>query len=273
MRQATAVLAVAVLLAVSIPAARAQFGFFTMPVFDVTNYANALERYFQLEQQLAQLVKSYDQLVLEYRQMLWMARRLPDLARQRFVSAPWAYSSAADTYGSTGAWTDAANRAGPALDGYLAAVDRLGTYGAAFGQIPRDQLERVKTSYASVELADAANIHSIDVLGRQRVKAGDAERAIRSLESASLSESDDLNTEIAVLNKINAAGMMALRSGQETNQLLVSLLEQAVTESKARRDAQARAVNIDIGCRLHALDAGMRGVAGTTQAITSFTMP
>lgn len=271
MRKRYLVVGVILFLMAAIPFARAQFG--TMPVFDATNYLNALERYFQLQQQLSQLIRSYDQLVLEYRQMLWMAQKLPDLARQRFIFAPWQYSSATDNYGKTGLWVSAINSATSAIQGYLAAVDQLETYGAAFALIPADQVERVKTNYASVELADAANIHSIDVLGRQRVKAEDAERAIRTLEAASLSEDGNMNTEIAVLNKINAANMMALRSGQETNQLLVSLLEQTVTEAKARRDANTTAINIDIAYRLYALDAGMSGVTDTTQAITSFVMP
>ena len=55
-----------------------------------------------------------------------------------------------------------------------------------------------------------------------------------------------MNTEIAVLNKINAASMIALRSGQDTNQLMVALVERELIEAKRTRDAEARAFNSHI---------------------------
>ncbi len=268
MNRKSVLIVIVLILAVTVQTAWAQ-----LPVFDFTNYLNALQRYFQLQQQLKQLVQSYNQLILEYKQMLWMARRLPDLDTQKFVSTDWLSSRSANTYGSTTGWTQAINRGAAAAAGYLQAVDRLLAYGAAFGRIPADQLERVKADYATAELTDAANIHTMEVVGFQRAKSRAAEAAIAALESATLSTRDEWNTEIAVLNKINATDMMALRSGQETNQLLVSLLEQTVTEAKARRDAGVRAINADIAIRLNALDAGMEGVRGTTQAITTFIMP
>jgi hypothetical protein len=43
-------------------------------------------------------------------------------------------------------------------------------------------------------------------------------------------------------------------------------------QAKARRDAEAYAINANISLRLNAFDAGMQGVQGTTGAITSFRM-
>lgn len=159
------------------------------------------------------------------------------------------------------------------MNGYRRAVERLMTYGPALGRIPADQIDRTKTEYATVELEDAANVHGIEVVGAQRAKAQAATSAIEILEGVSLSDGNLVNTEIAVLNKINATDMMALRAGQDTNQLLVAMLEQSVTGSKARRDAEASVINANIACRLYARDAGLEGIAGTTQAITSFRMP
>lgn len=271
MKKICVVLIVALIAAV--PLARAQFGLFSMPVFDLTNYLNALNELAQLEQQLNELVLTYDQLVLEYKQMKWMAQMLPGLQNYMYISAPWQLSASANTYGSTGAWTNAVDSGASPIDGYNQATDPLGIYGPAFAQIPADQIGRVKSDYASVELADAANIHSLAVLGALRSKASEAEKSIGSMESASLWDDPDFNTEIAVLNKINATDVMGLRTGQETNQLLVSLLEQTVTESKARRDAEAEAIDNDIAFRQNAAALGMSGVSGTTEAITSFTMP
>lgn len=244
-----------------------------LPVFDATNFGNAIKRHLELQRQMAQLVLTYEQLILEYEHFLYMARQLPGLPSHRFRSAAWRFSRAANTYGTSGPWSTAINSGGPATLGYALATEPLQTFGTGLGNIPADQLQRVKTNYATVELVDAANIHGIEVLGVQRAKAAAAEQALAGLEGATLSTSDDMNTHIAVLNKINAASMMGLRAGQETNQLLVSLLEQQVTEAKRWRDAEAAEINSRIGYYANAMPAGMRGIRGTTQAIQSFRIP
>src|SRR6266571_992085 len=51
------------------------------------------------------------------------------------------------------------------------------------------------------------------------------------------------NTEIAVLNKINAASVIALRNSQDTNKLLTAVAEQQFIQAKRQRDSEAQAVN------------------------------
>ena len=122
----------------------------------------------------------------------------------------------------------------------------LNAYGAALGNIPADQLDRVKTSYATVELTDGVNQSGMDLVGRLRANAPDVENSIQSLEADSLSTDPDLNTEVSVLNKINAANVIALRNRQDTNKLLVTLAEQQIIEAKRKRDAEATAINSHI---------------------------
>ncbi len=269
--------ALVILIAFAVTTASGQFIFGGLgggvPVFDLTNFGNAIKRYFELQQQYAQLVLTYEQLILEYEHFIYMAKKLPGLPRHRLGGTPWRFSKAANTYGTTGGWTTAINTSAGVLEGYRRATESLNTYGAALQSIPGGQLERVKTGYATVELADAANLHGIEVLGSQRAKARSAEEAIRSLENASLSANDRMHTHIAVLNKINAANMMAVRAGQDTNQLLVSLLEQQITESKRRRDAEAAAINDHIAFQLRARAVARRGIDGTTEVLKHFRLP
>ena len=131
-------------------------------------------------------------------------------------------------------------------------------------------MERVKTDYATVELTDAANLHGIEVLGLQRAKAKANERAIMELEAATLSTADEMNTHIAVLNKINAAGMMAVRASQDTNQLLVAVLEHQIAESKRRRDAEAAEMADHIAFQASARAAADRGIRGTANVLADF---
>ena len=166
-------LAVLILLvAVAVTGALAQIPFFGgLPVFDVTNFGNALKRHFELVRQYEQLVVEYEQLVLEYEHFLWMAKQLPGLPRHKLSWTPWRYSSSTNIYGTSGGWTSAINSGGGVIPGYRRATEPLRTFGAALSNIPANQVERVKTDYATVELTDAANLHGIEVLGAQRAKA------------------------------------------------------------------------------------------------------
>jgi len=113
-------------------------------------------------------------------------------------------------------------------------------------------------------------MHGIEVLGLQRAKAKANERAILELEAATLSTADEMNTHIAVLNKINAAGMMAVRASQDTNQLLVAVLEHQIAESKRRRDAEAAAIADEIHFRIHASRAAATGISGSALVLSGF---
>jgi hypothetical protein len=78
--------------------------------------------------------------------------------------------------------------------------------------VPADQQARIKTDYATVELTDCANMAAIETIGRLRANAHAVEGAIQGLETDSLSGDPDMNTEIAVLNKINAANLISVRT-------------------------------------------------------------
>ena len=59
----------------------------------------------------------------------------------------------------------------------------------------------------------------------------------------SLAFSEDLHTQIAVLNKINGANVLALRISEATNQLQMHTLEQLLIQNKRARDAEAHPMN------------------------------
>src|SRR5690606_24834350 len=116
---------------------------------------------------------------------------------------------ATNTYGTTGAWIDAVNSGLNVSAGYTQAAENLLSYGAAMSAVPADQRERVKKNYATVELTDGANQHSMETIGTLRRNAAQVEAVIKGLEDDSLSLVPEMNTEIAVLNKINAASVIA----------------------------------------------------------------
>ena len=87
---------IALVTSVCVGTASAQFG--GLVVYDPTNYANALLRYLELQQQLLQLTNS---LALA----LQMAKNIQNMpARYQALFSIWRNGVAQDTYGNTGGW-------------------------------------------------------------------------------------------------------------------------------------------------------------------------
>jgi len=257
-------------LLLAVGTASAQFGI----VYDPTNYANALLRYAQLQQQLVQLKNSYAELVSQYSLAVQMAKSLENMpARYRAQFSQWENTIAQDTYGNTTAWIrgiDTGNVAG----GYQQATTELLPYNpAVLSQMAPDDLSRVKSQYASVELADGANTLAIETIGSIRGNAQNIQTQIGHLEQDSLSSDPNLNTEVSVLNKINAAGVLTLRTLQDSNKLLASLLEEQTVLAKQQREITTNTINADIA-RQASLAGNMNQVMGTlTSSLQDFRMP
>jgi hypothetical protein len=96
---------------------------------------------------------------------------------------------------------------------------------------------------------------------------------IANLEQDSLSSDPNLNTEVSVLNKINAAGVLTLRTLQDSNKLLTSLVEQQTILAKQQREATTNSINADILRRAN-LAGNLAQVTGTmTDSLQNFRMP
>jgi hypothetical protein len=244
-------------------------------VYDPTNYANAMEQLVQLEQQYQQLVQTYQLVRNQYDQMVWMAKQVPVAmgARYRALVTPWVATQAANTYGPGGAWLASVNSGANVSGGYGAVTEGLETYGAALNSIPADQVDRLKNAYATVELTDGANRGVLQTLGTLRGNAAAVEATIANLENDSLSADPSMNTEIAVLNKINAAGIIALRNGQDTNKLLAGLAEERLLASKRERDAEARAFNQHIRFMSEGKSLMTAQSANASAAMMAWRMP
>jgi len=244
-------------------------------VYDPSNYALALQRLIRLEQQYTQLVQTYQMITNQYNQMRWMAQMNPVnmIMRYRVPSIPWGMSSATNVYGTSGDWISGINSGLGVLQGYLNATRSLGSYGGALGNIPADQLPRIKTSYATVELTDAANLNAMATIGQLRANAPAVSAALQGLEEDSLSSNPLMNTEVAVLNKINAANMVTVRNTQDTNKLLVALAEQQIVDAKRKRDTEAQAINDHIQFMAQGRSVMSDQAANASSAMLAWRMP
>ena len=86
----------------------------------------------------------------------------------------------------------------------------------------------------------AQTCNAMATIGAIRGSADDIQTQIGNLEQDSFSGDSSLNSEVSVLNKINAAGVLTLRTVQDSNKLLASLLEQQTILAKQQRDATSQ---------------------------------
>ncbi len=244
-------------------------------VFDPSVFAQAVEQVTRLERQYVQLVQSYEMLHSQYDQMVRNASRIPvDAARRyRALQTPWTAPRASDLYGATSGWTHAAATGAGVTDGFRDATEALRDYGALFGSLPVAEQGYVKTSYGTVELTDGVTQGTLETIGQLRANASSVQAALLRLEDDSLSSSPDMNTEVGVLNKINAASIIGLRSAQDTNGLLVALAEQQAVLAKRTRDAEARAINQHIRFVAEAKPILTAQTSGASDAMRAWRMP
>jgi hypothetical protein len=200
-------------------------------VHDPTNYAQALARYGQLVQQ--------------YRHFVAQARRLPDVlaARYRVPTPRWRTHDLGDTYAYARSILTALNRGDSSGTGYASSIDRLTDLTEVLPLLPADLRRRLTNTYATIQLADSVARYAIDQTGRVRDNGGAVLAAVLNMENDATSFSDDLHTQIAVLNKINGANVLGLRIGEMGNQLQMHVLEQVLVQNKRTRDTEAQLMN------------------------------
>ena len=265
------VLVLVLVVGIAVPVSAQLFGV----VFDPTNYANALLRYAQLQQQYTQLVTTYQQIRTQYLLLFQQAQLLPVnmTARYRSLASPWLPFTAPNVYGTTTPWILTANTGPGATAAYTRATQALSSYGGAIGRLSAEEAARVRTFYDRVELADGSVTHGLEALGYLRGHQLSMETTVRNLEDDTYANDAGRNTQIAVLNKINATGVTAARLAKDANNVLVSLLEQQLLEATDRREAAVQGINAHIAFLNEAGPLLARTTAQTTTALTTFRIP
>jgi len=267
--------AVVLVLILCVGTASAQFG--SGIVYDPTNYQNALLRYYQLQQHLIQLQQNVAKVTAHLNLALQMAQFIKNMpARYRAVFSQWRNVTSLNTFGNTSSWISGINSGLlPNINlGYQRSTTQLLPYSPdELSGMNASELSRVQSQYASVELADGANMNAMATIGSIRGNADSVQTQIANLEQDSFSDDPGLNTEVSVLNKINAAGVLTLRTLQDSNKLLASLLEQQTILAKQQRELTTNTINAEIQ-RQASFAGNMAQVTSTmTDSLQNFRMP
>jgi len=246
-------------------------------VYDPTNYHNALLRYYQLQQHLVQLQKNVAKVTSHLNLALQMAQYVHNMpARYRAVFSQWRSFTSGDLYGNTTRWVAAVNGAGPQSisPAYQQAIVPFLAYNQAVLSAinPADALH-LKSVTASLQLTDGANVSALTTVGNVRANAQAVQRQIANLEQDSLSGDAALNSEVSVLNKINASNVLTLRTLQDANNLRVAALEQQVLQAKQQRDTDAANLNFVIQMRQQATQNLGPFNSNLTQSLSSYRLP
>jgi len=256
-------------------ASKAQLG--SGVVYDPTNYQNALLRYRQLQQHLLELQKTVAKVTSQLNLALQMAQYVHNMpARYRAVFSQWRSFTSGDLYGNTTRWVSAVNGAGPQSIGpaYQQAVVPFLAYNQiALSAInPADALH-LRSAAASLQLTDGANISALTTVGNIRANAQTVQQQISNLEQDSLSPDANLNSEVSVLNKINASNVLTLRTLQDANNLRVAALEQQVLQAKQQRDTDAANLNYATQIRQQVTQNLAPFNTNLTQSLTNYRLP
>ena len=171
-------------------------------------------------------------------------RDVQNLTDFRATATRWLRSATADRFGTSGGWADAIN--GDTLSGVVDAYGRASApvpdWSGALSALDTDLQAGVRREHASLEIADAATVRSLAVLGEARRLAAERSTAHANLERAVLDPSNASQSMPALLGKLTVGQVRQLGSAEQTNQLLDALLEAELATSKRERDQLARSM-------------------------------
>ncbi len=191
-------------------------------------------------------------------------RDLGDLRQFRARASSWLRSASADRYGTSGPWMEALNGDTPrerAVPAYRRATAGVPDWGAALQSFDGPLRAGIRREHASLELADAAAVRSMAVLGETRRLAGERRSANTRLERAALDASPAAQSMPALMGKVSVGQVRQIHSAEHTNQLLDALLEAELAGLKRERDRMARSMQAAAEYRAMALaqpDPGWR---------------
>ena len=204
-------------------------------VIDVASVNQLLAQAATLTQQLSKLQMTYNQITNQYNQAVYMAKHLNSMATYRALLQPWVGLRAQSTYGTTTPWIQSINNGLQALNGWTSSSIPLVVYKALDNP-------RLQNHYDTLQLMDGSGASVMTTIGTVRANGTTQQTALTALENDVDDMSDDMNTEAAQLNKMNAIGLWQAHNASDANKMLVNLTEQAVLQSKLQRDVAAAQV-------------------------------
>jgi len=228
------------------PMAHAQFG--SGIVYDPTQSAHAIQQIEQGSQIYTTAVATRNQIVTMYN-LAYQMSQLPQNLEARY-KADWSQwtslQAPLNTYGNTSALVNALNYGAlvNAQQGYNSAYVQAQSYPSGnYSSLDSRTQATVANQYATSELAQTTTTNALATLGTIRTDEQQFATRLANLDADTFSTDSSQQTEAALLGKINSATLLQIHSQQDTNQLLMSSVQQQLVSEKQQIDAQNRALN------------------------------
>jgi hypothetical protein len=175
--------------------------------------------------------------------LVQQARQLPVnlAARYRVPTLLWPSHNTVAAYAQP--LLQALNHGDPTGAQYAQTVDPLNPVQAVLAQIPASLQARFGTGYATIELADRVARTAVHQAGAVRTQGVNVLRTIQFLEDDAVSGDPRFHSQVALLNKINGTGVLGLRIAEQTNQSVLTVVEQLLVANKRQRDAETKQMN------------------------------
>ena len=152
----------------------------------------------------------------------------------------------ANTYGNTSALVNALNYGAltNAQQGYNSAYVQTQSYPSGnYSSLDYRTQATVANQYATSELAQTTTTNTLATLGTIRTNEQQLATKLSNLDSDTFSTDSSLQTQNALLGKINSATLLQIHSQQDTNQLLGASIQQQLVAQKQQIDAQNRSLS------------------------------
>jgi hypothetical protein len=194
-----------------------------------------------------QAIAQVEQLIKQYEFLLTQAKRLPVnmAARYHAYTPGWAAHELGAVFYASGI-LKGLNDGDPGGAGYRSMADFLDSFPDVAWRMPDALRGPLATQYANIELADAVAIMGIDQVGVMRETSNIDLQVIDTMEADAGSGTDSFQTQTAILNKINATNVLALRLAAQSHEVLGDTLEQLIVDNKRKRDAETRLMNATV---------------------------
>ena len=180
-------------------------------------------------------------------------------------------------------------RTNPRVPAYVGEIDAALRFGDAQGRAyvaithpllpapirsgPSSARRQFAGRLATVEVADAANVSAVHVIGSVRESGLAREQAAIEALEAHVVDPSPAQSATAVADKIAGAVLVGARQRQARLQLLTGLVEQLLIDSKRARDTDAVAVNMQIVSWRESAGANHAFRAGAGDALRSWRQP
>lgn len=202
-----------------------------VPVIDALNLVETAKTAYNTYQAYRQLVQQYELLVR-------MGRRATGMDRYRTPEIPIVFHDPS-RYVAGAPLLRALNAGDPTGQIYDSVTRAALRPEAILTQLPANARRDLERAYATIDIADSTGAMAGHQVGHVRGYTAATTAAIRTLENDTLGGSDNEHFQTAILDRINAAQIIARRQDTATNQLMSHLVEQWLVDTKRQRDTEA----------------------------------